>query len=523
MRRLSFLLPLSIAVGCFNPDDQSQDTDDATEGATTSSTSAAPTTDTPTSMGSTTDAPTSGPGEETGETGGTPCESAADCDDGLACNGPETCNDGVCAPGESPCDNPQPDACAVECEEGDTPTCTVVAQDADDDGDGTTACRTAPGTDCDDDDDRVYGGAEEVCDGVDNDCNGLADLEDGLPLHNQPTIIPQVFFADIAYAPVDQRYGIAYTGPNGDRFVAYDLAQAQVVKPTEFPDSAGSTGNRVFLEWSGETFAGIYRRDGLMRRRAITPDGFSGTASTVTNTGGTANTYGANELDGDGIAVAWDRPDNELAIRLLGPGLEPAGDLIVFTTAGAPRTPRVSPTSEGFALARNIGDVEVGILDIDLAEQSTVLVDEDPRGTIYGTFDIAPMGDGFAVAYGTGDGSNRVEYAEYGADGTLQCGPVVLSTPGQTTFQAMDSHDGTAVVYVTEDDAWTLYRVDMGCDPIGEGVVIETVPFFGEIGDVDINASGIGVVTQIYDDGGDNPRMVFRAFGPSLCGPPEAG
>jgi hypothetical protein len=36
-------------------------------------------------------------------------------------------------------------------------------------------CQATPGDDCDDDDDTVFTGAEELCDGKDNDCNGEAD------------------------------------------------------------------------------------------------------------------------------------------------------------------------------------------------------------------------------------------------------------------------------------------------------------------------------------------------------------
>ena len=43
--------------------------------------------------------------------------------------------------------------------------------DEDFDGDGWTACEG----DCNDENDKVYPGAEEVCDGLDNDCNGKCD------------------------------------------------------------------------------------------------------------------------------------------------------------------------------------------------------------------------------------------------------------------------------------------------------------------------------------------------------------
>jgi hypothetical protein len=60
-----------------------------------------------------------------------PCNTNADCDDGLFCNGAETCVDGVCVDGTSPCDegvtcDEDADACVIEgcqsdtdCEEGE--------------------------------------------------------------------------------------------------------------------------------------------------------------------------------------------------------------------------------------------------------------------------------------------------------------------------------------------------------------------------------------------------------------------
>lgn len=43
------------------------------------------------------------------------------------------------------------------------------------DGDGAVSVAVEGGTDCDDDNATVFPGASEVCDGLDNDCNGTSD------------------------------------------------------------------------------------------------------------------------------------------------------------------------------------------------------------------------------------------------------------------------------------------------------------------------------------------------------------
>ena len=85
----------------------------------------------------------------------------------------------------------------------------------------------------------------------------------------------------------------------------------------------------------------------------------------------------------------------------------------------------------------------------------------------------------------------------------------------------MDVFEGTAAVYVANDADWTLRRLRENCEELDAGAVIESVPFFGETGAVDINDSGIGIVTQIFDEGGGTTaRISFRAFGPNVCDAP---
>ncbi len=53
----------------------------------------------------------------------------------------------------------------------------IVVVPSDGDGDGAISTEVG-GTDCDDDDARIYPGADEVCDEIDNDCDGLIDTDD---------------------------------------------------------------------------------------------------------------------------------------------------------------------------------------------------------------------------------------------------------------------------------------------------------------------------------------------------------
>lgn len=117
-----------------------------------------------------------GPGDAGSDDGASKCTSDAACDDGIFCNGQESCNpssflaDAVgcvkasaapCSSGQI-CDEPS-QSCKSNCQ-----------VNADADGDGSLAVPCG-GLDCDDTNAKVGPGATEVCNAVDDDCDGVTD------------------------------------------------------------------------------------------------------------------------------------------------------------------------------------------------------------------------------------------------------------------------------------------------------------------------------------------------------------
>jgi hypothetical protein len=91
----------------------------------------------------------------------------ADCGGNAAC--PELCNDNADNDNDGAIDCDDPD-CAIAC-----------CPDADGDGFSDLACG---GLDCDDNNADIFPGNAEICDGLDNDCSGVAD--NGLELNGVP-------------------------------------------------------------------------------------------------------------------------------------------------------------------------------------------------------------------------------------------------------------------------------------------------------------------------------------------------
>jgi len=124
-----------------------------------------------------------------------PCSDHKDCDDGIYCNEPSYC--GFLKPGEAKCfyeccpaippdppcktpcyadstENPENDCNPLICIEELKQCIPSETKDTDHDGFADMNCG---GNDCDDKNDKIHPSMLDVCDGIDNNCNGLTDEE----------------------------------------------------------------------------------------------------------------------------------------------------------------------------------------------------------------------------------------------------------------------------------------------------------------------------------------------------------
>ncbi len=100
----------------------------------------------------------------------------AQCDDGQFCNGRESCEPASgCVPGAAPTCDDRRDCTADYCDGAAAAglgACVFIPLDLDGDTYTDAAC---DGEDCDDADRFVHPGAVDVCNGIDDNCSGLAD------------------------------------------------------------------------------------------------------------------------------------------------------------------------------------------------------------------------------------------------------------------------------------------------------------------------------------------------------------
>lgn len=203
--------------------------------------------------------------------GGTMPDAAPSCRSDLDCASADRCQIAHCL-------NSQCEFKAVQCNDNDpctndtcdsaTGACSFKALSMDLDGDGHFAPRPgmipACGDDCDDTSAAAHPGGTEICDGVDNDCNGVVDdgatysVPPGAPVRVASTAIGLSDRAGLAFDGTN--YGSTYSG-HTDRWRAYFKALTRDGS-TAVPElqlsnvNADSYGGQLL--WNGASFATIW-------------------------------------------------------------------------------------------------------------------------------------------------------------------------------------------------------------------------------------------------------------------------
>ena len=189
----------------------------------------------------------------------------------------------------SDCTNPDAAHCTVSCV---SQACVVAAADKDGDGHGAKQCAAAPGDDCDDGHKTVYPGAPGICDGLDNNCNGKADLEDGLTLSGTNKVFAtssgDAEFPEVAWSPTASMYGVAWVDTRGASPQVYfaRMNQAGAKVGSDTPISNGTAGKySVRIALGNNAFGVVWQEDTTRDRirfvRVTGGGSIVGSASTV--------------------------------------------------------------------------------------------------------------------------------------------------------------------------------------------------------------------------------------------------
>jgi Putative metal-binding motif len=461
-----------------------------------------------------------GDGGQAGDASSVECTIDADCSDHLACDGVESCVHGACVPGVAPCANPEPEHCDVVCVElKGAASCSVQGQDEDKDGHLSSACAANPGDDCDDNAATTYPGAPELCDHIDNNCNGKVDLSDGLTPGGTTVVIGPVgaqgSSPTIAWATDKSVYGIAYRDTSSSTsadayFEEVDQTGAVTFAPTAFNDvttMGGPFAAGVNLTWGGDGFGAVWLgKNGLNFRPIGSTGSLAASAVSVPLVTGYSARYTpvvARIPGGNWAVVSFE--DNTSVGSLVGNTVSPAGvagsPVILTLNPGISDTLSSSIAASGTNFVIEAADGSgAGIWSSNLSAHTQVSNGYDSV--------VASGQNGFAVVNSPTNSDGALRFTAFENNGTVLCGPVSFPDASFYVSGVVATPKGYLVVSLAGD--LRVQEILPNC-VFGQFFTVGTER--SRYTAIAGSATGYGVVWQ--DDATNVLKR--RMFGPNFC------
>lgn len=435
------------------------------------------------------------------------------------------------------------DGVHCECFDSGAGKCAVRGKDGDADGHRDSGCKAdTTADDCDDGQKTVYPGAKEFCDGLDNDCDGLGDLEDGFALGGTAKEIipgPGAQMPMVRWIWSANAYGLVwntYYSTSGEWVVWYqkmDSSGTLVGQP--FAVGRDNLGHSFFpaaMAAGKEDIAVLYRKSetssgkslGLYFQRVHPTGGFLGNAVQLT-TNSTGNASVAQSANGSWYAF-WSETNSVQGVQLdlAGGGANVTSSGVVNSGGRNLYNPDVRAVPSGGQVGMvysALTGVYWNYFSSSVSAPQDVLVASSTADVP----DIALGGSstGYALAWSA---DSTWQFREMMSDGTLGCGPVALPSPatgGKPTSVASHGSLGWLMGGMEWDAAGKnrvgLQVISANCKLQGgwrwltESPQMMPAPYRVEL------AVGVTSTVAVWPiAGGSNGLGIFaRSFGPNLC------
>ena len=469
---------------------------------------------------------------------GAPCSTDAECNDGLACNGVELCAMDTCKAGEPACESPDPLHCVPACTEGGgAPVCDVAAADADDDKHGDMGCgAVSTADDCDDTNPMVAPGLPEICDGLDNDCNKLADLEDALPLSGTSK---ELWSSDqlrhsIAYSPALGTYGIAtvFLEVPEIYFGAVDQSGALVAPQTgigkfdyaeEILPRIAPMGSDFGVVWHDEGMG----KDAVFLQRVAANGGATGAVVEVS-----APQLGARGPDivaeeAGSAVVVWQNYGAIFARRVGADGALMGTEAQLSPAMSGAVAPRIARLEERFGVVWGAASgasqsVKFAIVDAGLSLVGPV--ESLFMGPSVGAPTIAVDDGGFTILWRE-LGTTTIHIARRNKGGMPLCQGMITAVKPFDWNEIVAGPSGafmlTSAVDVSNEYITQLVRLRPDCTTTGEPVRVSEAALTDEDAGRAVGAagkSGFAVAwANVFGTIETNEKLMVRTFGPHFC------